>query len=455
MVSTDVIQNELAVLKTGPSMKEAAAAVARIQKAIWDKVRSEAGRHSIGWDLLSVVEFLGTASTARRTTRRQLAYGMVEVLEPLAALETKADDYEYARQETYLIDRLTEHLVEKLQLVREFYPTEGDDADGDNDGRGKFTTLPVRPNYLMTEAADLMIRHAVATILRQTMRDKFMATAIYGIMAMPAAGIEWSGNAAFNAVAKKFMPRFRQNATEVVVAWHKVTQRYGWADVFEMEGKDGTERAAIDIVRAMQIEAKIFGVFLPKRVDLNLIGMLTQISRPGLVESLKDIASATDHEDGEPYLRRMLERVNNRSLPLESDLVMLAALHMPDPAKRLPIQAANGSCIGSCRSRKEMLAIRSILAGELQRLPGECIELLNGHRAGDRMTEESLEAVVRLALDLVINLSRARFEPEVKALEEALRRIDTSGKIAKWLQDTRLQSDIDPMTEILLASLDG
>ena len=444
MVSTDVIQQELAVLKTGPSKKEATSAVSRIQKAIWEKVRSEAGRHSIRWDLLSVIEFLGTSSTARRTTRRQLAHGMVEVLEPLAALEVKVDDYVYAHQEAYLIDRLTERLVDKLQLIRGFYPTEN--------AEGPFAPLPVRPNFLLTEAADMMVRHAVRRILQQTMRDKFMATVIYGTMPLPNAQAEGS-NAAFDSIAEKFLPRFRKSAAELDTAWRKVCQRQGGVDVFRMEGKDATERAAIDIVRAMRMEAKIFGVHLPRQIDLTLIDLLTRLSRPGLVESLKDIASATNHEDGEPYLRRMLERVGNRSLPLESDLVMLAALHMPDRSKRLPIQAANGSCIGSCRSRNEMLSIRNILAGELQRLPGECIDLLNRHLAGDRLTAENLDAVIRLALDLVINLSPARFGPEVEALERSLADIDESKRIAKWLKDTRFQSDIDPMTDVLTEAL--
>ena len=442
MLCTDVIQQELAVLETAPALKEAALAVSRIQKAMWDKVRSETGRHSIRWDLLSVTEFLGTPSAARRATRRQLAYGLVEVLEPLAALEVRPDDYRHAREEAYLIERLTEQLVEKLRLVRSYYPL-GADAE----------PSPVRPNYLLTEAADLMVSHAVRTIIRQTMRNKFMATAIYGAMTLPAEGARRSKDDPFAAVAKQFMPRFRQNAMEIAVAWRKVAQRHGWSDVFEMQGATDMECAAITIVQAMRIEAKIFGVYLPEQIDLNFLALLTQISRAGLEVSLKDITSAINHEDGEPYLRRMLERITSRSLPLESDLVMLAALHLPVPGERLPIQAANGSCIGSCRSRQEMLSVRSILAGELQRLPGECLNRLMAHMTGDRFTSDGLDALLRLSLELVIGLSRVRFEPELEVLERGLANIDTTGRVAKWLDGTRLPSDIDEMCIVLADAL--
>ncbi|RVU38582.1 hypothetical protein EOI86_04685 [Hwanghaeella grinnelliae] len=451
---TKAIQQELAVLKACPSKKEETSAVSRIQKAIWEKVRSQAGRHNIRRDLLSLIEFLGTSSTARGTTRRQLAHDIVQVLEPLAALEEKGDDYDFAQQEAYLIDRLTQRMVDKLQLLREFYPT---DTVTETGVRKTFTPLPVRPNYLLTDAADMMIQHAVRTIIQRTMRDKYMAAVIYGSIPFPNAEAEGSSKA-FDSIAEKFIPRFRKNAAEVDAAWRKVCQRYCEVDVFRVEGENNAEKAAIDIVRAMRTEAKIFGVHLPRQIDLGLIELFTRLSRPGLVESLKDVASATNHEDGDPYLRRMLERVCNRSMPLEGDLVMLAALHMPDCTKRLPVHAANGSCIGSCRSRSEMLSVRSVLASELQRLPGECIDLLSRHCAGDRLTIENLEMIIRLALDLVINLSRARFAPEMEPLERLLAHIDGSGKIANWLKDTRFQSDIDPMTDVLteaLTQMDG
>ncbi len=423
-------------------MKVAAAAVSRIQKAMWDKVRSGTGRHSLRWDLLSVTQFLGAPSAAHRATRRQLAFGLVEVLEPLAALEVRPDDYRHAREEAYLIDRLTEHLVDKLKLVRNFFP-HSEEAG----------SRPVQPHYLLTEAADLMVGHAVRIIIRQTLRSKFMTTAIYGAMTLPAEGTRRSKDDPFAAIAKQFMPPFRRNAMEIAVAWRKVAQRHGWSDVFAMQGETDMECTAIAIVRAMRIEAKIFGVYLPEKIDLNFIELVTQVSRAGLETSLKDIASAINHEDGEPYLRRMLERVSNRSLPLESDLVMLAALHLPESGKRLPIQAANGSCIGSCRSRQEMLSVRSILAGELQRLPGECLNRLMAHMAGDRFTNESLDALLRLALELILGLSRVRFEPELELLERGLANIDTTGRVARSLDGTRLPSDIEEMRIVLAEAL--
>ncbi len=446
MSRSDVIQKALAILENSPSVQEAAEAVSSIQDTVWDLVRTETGRHHVRWDLLSISEFLGTSSTTRHATRRNLAHGMVEVLEPLAALEVRPDNYRYHRQESYLIERVTSHLVEKLRSVRNFYPL---------DEEAPYTPAPIQTHFLLTEAADLMISHAVHAIIRQTMRSKFMVTNVYGTLVVPMEGGQIDRNEPFAAVAKQFMPRFRANGMEVAVAWNKLSKRQAGFDIFEMEGETDMERTALDIVRAMHIEAKIFGVYLPENLDLNIIPILTQVSRKGLQDSLKDIANAVNHEDGEPYLRRMLERITNRSVPMESDLVMLAAMHMPEDGERLPIFGANGSCIGSCRSRQEMLSVRSILAGELQRLPNECLDILMAHMSGDRLEEDRLLALLRLSLELVISLSRARFEPEVDVLERGLANIDDTGRIEKMLDDRPDLEDIDEMIEILLEALNA
>lgn len=442
---SDVIQNELAVIESGASGDEASASVTRIRQAFRDKIRSATGRRGIRRDLLSVTKVLGARETVPAPTRRSLAYSLVEVLQPLAALESPPGAYEFARQEEYLIGRMTDLLSAKMQLVRGYFTGETDRPSAQ---------LPVRASYLLSEAADLMIGHAVRAIFQYTMRNKFMITAVYTNLDLFDADDEGAEHDPFAAVAKQLMPRFRQNATEVAVAWRKVGQRDGWADATDADGNDDAERAAIAAVKAMRVEAEIFDVFLPERVDLNLIAQLTQISSTGLEEALRDIAGSINHQEGEPYLRRMIERIVTRGVPLEGDLVMLAALHLPERGARLPIRAANGSCIGSCRSREEMLSVRGILAGELQRLPAECLDRLNAHKAGeDRLSQESLDVLIEKTLELVIGLSRARFQPEVTLLEKGLAALDKSGRLASWLKGEKHPSDIEGMRIVLAEAL--
>lgn len=418
-------------------VKAAVVAVISDLRATVEKTHDTAKSRKAIADLL---DFLNSLQVGSHPGRSELAQLISQKILPLLYNKKPAkpivvDDYQHLQAENMLVGFIGNQLAETLSFIQGQHPSH----PGHGKGRRK-ETVPSLCLFAPSYASGL--RELVSHLLMARLRTKQIEKNIYEPMKR-------------DYLDKGRNPEILFDDKHVYLD-KTVCELFAWATEIEetlnyrktqnKESSPGNaqdnspnyskeESLILELLDKLKLHSENIDYFLPRSAGFRLIDSLYRLDKRRFIKVFKELQNAVTHGEDHNYIVRQVDSLANDMEPIDFDIIALSTYMIGEKERCVSYGVLQDTCIGSARSREGMLEARPLISAELGRQPIHLAKNVLNAAENVQGDLKEFEDLLELFHTNIKDISKVRFDQEIKSCAGIFRCSNVTQPLAAWLGD--------------------
>ncbi|WP_425405261.1 hypothetical protein [Hwanghaeella sp.] len=439
-------------LRTGSSLAEVDAAVAKVVEALVASVKAASDMRAARRDVANLLDYLHALKTSRHPGRVQLATALGErilplLYEPEPAETAVKDDYPFLEEEAAVVERGAEIMGDVITFLcarDRQHPRRGKQVRDDG----------IPPLFLFAPEFREGFRRLLSVLVRSYMRNKHSETAVYkqvrDVLSGKTVGDVSRYDRQINNLVRTALDRAQEHHGKARAAAEQSqaeSQSMGTAG----EGNSATpevspeQEAARDAFETAHLHAQDAGYFLPYSLDFEILAQIYTLDRKLIAQGLVALGHAVVQAETENYVIRQIDRLNDTHDLVHFDVTVLSAFLYGNKVERISYKQMHDACLGAAPSRAVMLRMRPLLVAELARRPHQLARRLVTLSEDKSVGREDYEAHADLFTRWLASLNGRRFEDEISGCITLIEGNQILKPVVDWIYSSRRDPDLAPM----------
>lgn len=195
------------------------------------------------------------------------------------------------------------------------------------------------------------------------------------------------------------------------------------------------ELTALEALEAMRLHGRRQGYFVPQELDYEALNVVLNLDQAKLRSALFEISNALSSGEGESYVARQIDRLDDTHTLVLYDITVLSAFFMGDRHDRVSFKQMHDACLGAAKSKQGMAQIRPLIMAELCRRPHQLAQQLMRFVDDQKIDADLFRDLLDAFMQTLSALNGRRFEQEIFGCLSLIWGHPVFYPLIAWIQD--------------------